>query len=105
MVYDLITVLGTLILGAGITPFFYCKCENAPTLSKTLSIFWHKENPKVARAMLLYSLQQVTGDPKIKAAAETIKKLEKLKIGFSDFDKCTIQRNSKDLIKMVTTSV
>ena len=63
----IITVLGLLMIGARIIAFCYCKHKNIPTCSKTLCIFWHKENPKETSAMLSFCPQQALGYPKITA--------------------------------------
>ena len=101
----LITVLGTMVLGARITIFLYCKHKNAPTHSRrTLSILWHKENTNETKPMLSGSPQQSTGYPKIKETIEKAKEaLEILGIDFSDFNKCKTCRNSKDRGKTATT--
>ena len=74
----LITVLGTLMIGARSTDFFYCKCKNAPIHSMTSSLFWHKENSKETRAMLPGSPQQSTGYPNIKATPEMVKEMSEV---------------------------
>ena len=63
----LITVLGTLIIGAGILIFPYCKHKNAPTcLYLALSISSCKENFKKTKPMLENCPQQSMDCPKIK---------------------------------------
>ena len=47
----LMTVLGTRMVGARSTIFFYFKYNNTPNHSKTSSIFWQKENMKETKAM------------------------------------------------------
>ena len=60
----LITVLGTLMIGARVTVFCYCKYRNTLNNSKTSSKFWHKENPRGTTAMLSCSPQLSIGSPK-----------------------------------------
>ena len=69
---NLITVLGTSMIGAGITIFFYCKFKHVPTHSKTSSIFWHKQNPTETKAILSDSPQASTGYPKIQVTTKTV---------------------------------
>ena len=91
-----ITVLGTLMIGAGNAIFFYCKYKNTPNPSKALSIFWHNKNTKDIKAMLLGFLKQSVGYPNVKATPEKIKEtLEMLAMDFSGFDKYKVCRNSK----------
>ena len=69
----LITVLGTLMIGAGITVFFYCKCKNVQFIPRFCLCFG-KQNPKETKAMLSGSPQPSIGYPKVKATPKTEKK-------------------------------
>ena len=86
----LTTVLGTLMLGARILIFLYCKHKNAPTCSKSSSLFWQKENTKETKPMFTNQC------PTVKANPEMVKEaLEILGIDFGDFDKCKPHRNRR----------
>ena len=67
------TTLGTLMIAAGSRVFFYYKCKNIPTHSKTSSVLWHKENLKETKAILPSPHLQSIGYPKIKAPPEMVR--------------------------------
>ena len=75
-------------VGARIKIFLYCKHKNVPACSKTLSLFWHRENLQETKPILIGS------HPKIKEIPVMVKEeSEMIGIDFFDFDKSLTSSN------------
>ena len=70
------------------------------------TMFGCKKNQKETKEMPPNFSQQLKASPKVKATPEKVRKpSELLGMDFSDFDKYKTCTNSKDIIKVTSTSV